>query len=199
MVWWVNIFTHSIAKTEWLMVLCHPHFVKWNECIVNSIVRVPKLPGKPGILSFTFPGLENAWNLLENWKTWNFNSKPGKKLYFVNFCFSRFIFQDVIFKKNLIYVCHMGMINIGTKNLEFRTKNLEKTKNLVFGKKWEPWLLEHDFACTFCYSIDPLNMKITIDCIIILFTKVMCNFVSFSAPWAISWSGNLTKMWTPGL
>ncbi len=25
------------------------------------------------------------------------------------------------------------------KNLEFRTKNLEKTWNLVFGKKWEPW------------------------------------------------------------
>ncbi len=23
---------------------------------------VPTLPGKPGILSFTFPGLENAWN-----------------------------------------------------------------------------------------------------------------------------------------
>ncbi len=23
------------------------------------------LPGKPGILSFTFPGLENAWNLLK--------------------------------------------------------------------------------------------------------------------------------------
>ncbi len=25
------------------------------------------------------------------------------------------------------------------KNLEFRTKNLEKTWNLVFGKMWEPW------------------------------------------------------------
>ncbi len=31
-----------------------------------SYFRVPKLPGKPGILSFTFPGLENVWNLLKN-------------------------------------------------------------------------------------------------------------------------------------
>ncbi len=34
------------------------------------IFRVPTLPGKPlkpGILSFTFPGLEQAWNLLQKW------------------------------------------------------------------------------------------------------------------------------------
>ncbi len=66
----------------------------------RNICRVPMLPGKPWILSFTFSGLQNAWNLLKNWKTWNFNSKPGKNLYF-KFCFSRFTFQDVIFKKNI--------------------------------------------------------------------------------------------------
>ncbi len=32
----------------------------------ETLFRVPMLPGKPGILSFTFPGLENAWNLLKN-------------------------------------------------------------------------------------------------------------------------------------
>ncbi len=26
-----------------------------------------------------------------------------------------------------------------SKNQEFRTKNLEKAWNLVFGKRWEPW------------------------------------------------------------
>ncbi len=34
-------------------------------------IRLPNLPGKFGILSFTFPDLE---------KKWNFNTKPG-------FCF----------------------------------------------------------------------------------------------------------------
>ncbi len=37
--------------------------------VVTLIYRVPTLPGKPWkpwILSFTFPGLENAWNLLKN-------------------------------------------------------------------------------------------------------------------------------------
>ncbi len=29
------------------------------------VVRVPTCPGKPGILSFSFLGLENAWNLIK--------------------------------------------------------------------------------------------------------------------------------------
>ncbi len=31
------------------------------------VYRVLRLHGKSGILSFTFPGLENAWNLLQMW------------------------------------------------------------------------------------------------------------------------------------
>ncbi len=42
---------------------------KFAQAIANDEVstwnRLPTLPGKPGILSFTFPGLENALNLLK--------------------------------------------------------------------------------------------------------------------------------------
>ncbi len=41
------------------------------DCLYSIVCRVPTLPGKPGkpgILSFTFPGLENAWNLLKKWE-----------------------------------------------------------------------------------------------------------------------------------
>ncbi len=31
------------------------------------LYRFPSLPGKPGILSFSFPGMENALNLLKRW------------------------------------------------------------------------------------------------------------------------------------
>ncbi len=39
--------------------------------VKETVIMVPTLPGKPwkpGILSFTFPGLENAWNLLKSGK-----------------------------------------------------------------------------------------------------------------------------------
>ncbi len=35
------------------------------------------------------------------------------------------------------------------KNLEFRTKNLEKPWNLLFGKKWEPCFKLYDPSCFF--------------------------------------------------
>ncbi len=37
------------------------------QVMVVEYHRVPTLPGKPGILSFSFPGLENAWNLPKKW------------------------------------------------------------------------------------------------------------------------------------
>ncbi len=52
----------------------------YHKIKIHTITTVSTLPGKngkPGILSFTFPGLENAWNLLK--RTWNFNPKPGRK------------------------------------------------------------------------------------------------------------------------
>ncbi len=60
----------------------------------NRVPMQPRKPGKPRILSFIFPGLEKAWNLLKNCQ------KPGiltqnleKNLYFVNF-----VSQDSLFK-----------------------------------------------------------------------------------------------------
>ncbi len=49
---------------------------------MSGLNRVPTLPGKPGILSFTFPGLENTWNMLKKWGggRMNFNSKPRVKM-----------------------------------------------------------------------------------------------------------------------
>ncbi len=48
-------------------------------------------------------------------KTWNFNSKPGKKLEICKFYVSSFTFQDVIYKNNsdlLLY--HIYIINTNT-------------------------------------------------------------------------------------
>ncbi len=126
--------------TFWLTFLILPFQAdvqryKCNGGVAWYITRVPTLPVKPGILSFTFPGLEFAQKL---WKTWNFNSEPGKNLYFVNF-----VFQDSLFKIFIAKIC-MKVPGIWQKktwtNLEFRTKNLGKTWNFVFRKKWEPWL-----------------------------------------------------------
>ncbi len=52
-----------------------------------------------GILSFTFSGLENAWNLLKNCEKPVILTQNMEKLVLCKFCFSRFTFQDVIFKK----------------------------------------------------------------------------------------------------
>ncbi len=80
-----------------IILFCfHINYSYWAREILlfPAVSRVPTLPGKPGILSFILPGLENAWNLLKNCE------KPGiltqnleKNLYFVNF-----VFQDSLFK-----------------------------------------------------------------------------------------------------
>ncbi len=50
------------------------------------------------------------------------------------------------------------------KNLEFRTKNLEKTWNLVFGKMWEPWFCNQAFLpkSKQNFSTDVLNAGICV-------------------------------------
>ncbi len=55
------------------VVSCHRALV--FLCYIHGFhfllyVRVPTLPGKPtkpGILSFSFPDMENAWNLFKKW------------------------------------------------------------------------------------------------------------------------------------
>ncbi len=62
--------------------------------------RVPTLPGKPGILSFSFPGLEFAQKVV---KTWNFNSKPEKNMKLANSMFQASLFKMSFTKIILIY------------------------------------------------------------------------------------------------
>ncbi len=50
-------------------------------------------------------------------KTWNFNSKPGKKLEICKFYVSGFTFQDVIYKNNSdLLLCHIYIINTNTNS-----------------------------------------------------------------------------------
>ncbi len=67
--------------------------------MVKSYSRVPTLPGKPAILLFTFPCLENAWNLLKKWEISGILTltRPGKKM---KFGVSTFTFQNAIYKQN---------------------------------------------------------------------------------------------------
>ncbi len=57
--------------------------------VINLLyIRVPNLPGKCGILLFTFTGLENAGNLLKKWEIPGILTQNiGKKLNFENFMF----------------------------------------------------------------------------------------------------------------
>ncbi len=83
-----------------------------------SCIRVLILPGKPGksgILSFTFPGPENACNLLKLWeKPGIVKLKTSKKHEICKFGISRFTFQDVIYKTNLIYTFVISTLSIQT-------------------------------------------------------------------------------------
>ncbi len=74
----------------------------------TALLRVPTQPGKPGILLFTFPGLENAYS--KSGKNRNFNLKPENKIW--KFYVFRFIFQDIISRKiNHLHLCHIYVIN----------------------------------------------------------------------------------------
>ncbi len=83
-------------------------------------------------------------------KTWNFNSKPGKKLEICEFYVSSFTFQNVIYKNNSdLLLFHIYIINTNTDSkpnwpwisLLLPEKNLENTWKFVSQEKWEPWLL----------------------------------------------------------
>ncbi len=53
-------------------------------------------------------------------KTWNSNSKPGKKLEIYNNKISSFTFQDVIYKNNSdLLISHIYIINTNTDSKPF--------------------------------------------------------------------------------
>ncbi len=127
--------------------------------VCSIVYRVPTLPGKPGILSFTFPDLENAWNLLKKW--W----KPGiltqnlKK----NLCFANSVFQDSLFKMwftKQIWFISLSYLHYQHKHWDSKPKwpwislllpgsNLENTWNFVSQRSGKP-------VCTILLLIDEL-------------------------------------------
>ncbi len=105
---------------------------------------------KTGILSFTFPCLENAWNLIKKLgKIWN----SRKNLKFANLVlrFTSFFSRCHLQKKNPdLHLCHIYIINKNTDskpNWQWISlllpylpgNNLENTRNFVSPEKWEPW------------------------------------------------------------
>ncbi len=100
------------------------------------------------VIFFSKPGkcLEFAQKVV---KTWNFNSKPGKKLEICKFYVSSCTFQDVIYKNNYdLLLCNIYIINSNTDSkpnwawisLLLPGNNLENTWNFVSQEKWEPWI-----------------------------------------------------------
>ncbi len=77
--------------------------LEYPEMICYYRLHIP--PGKPGNLLFTFPELENAWNLLQKWENLEFYFKTWKK----TFKLVNSVFQDSLFK-------------ISTQTLSFKTK-----------------------------------------------------------------------------
>ncbi len=78
-------FTGCLENLENLE-FCHLRFQAWKMPGICSKTE------KPGILT----------------------QNLGEKIVLCKFCFSRFTFQDVIFKKILIYICHICIINTNT-------------------------------------------------------------------------------------
>ncbi len=92
----------------------HHHSVVDLSCLYRVPTR-PEKPWKPGILSFTFWGMQNDWNFLKKWETSGILTQTLKKI-ISKFGVSKFNWQDVINlqkekKKNL---CHIYITNTKT-------------------------------------------------------------------------------------
>ncbi len=114
----------------------------------NTIYRVPTLPGKPGILLFSFQGLENAWNLLKSGiLTQNLEKKTLK--------LANSMFQASLFKMsftNIILIDFFVISTLSTQtlirsqiDLGFHCFYLENTWNFVSQKKWETCICFNTF------------------------------------------------------
>ncbi len=77
---------------------------------------VPTELVKPGILIFTFPGLENAWNVLQMWKKLEIYIKTWKNIIQ---CF-KIHFSKCYLQINFIYIFIISILSIQT--LSFETK-----------------------------------------------------------------------------
>ncbi len=105
-----------LITSDW--IFCTAVLIIMESALYKLLIRVPMLPGKPGkpgILSFTFPGLENAWNLLTNCgKTGIGTQYLEKNLYFVNFVFQDSLSRCHFQKKSDLRLCHICIINTNT-------------------------------------------------------------------------------------
>ncbi len=97
------------------------------ECLYNcTVLPLPGKPCEPGILLFTFSGVENHWNVFKKWEN------PGILTQNQEFGVSRFTFQDVIYKKTLIYIYVIATLSTQTLiqsqiNMRFHCYYLEIT------------------------------------------------------------------------
>ncbi len=116
---------------------------------VNSLIQGSHPTWKTWnfVICFSRPGkyLEFAHKL---GKTWNFNSKPGKKIEISKFDVSRFTSQDVIYKKysftSFSYLHYEHKLcdlkpNWPEISLLLPGKNLDNSWNFVSPEKWETW------------------------------------------------------------
>ncbi len=78
-------YQYIFSKKKFKTLLLRKVYYDCWLILWSAFNKVPTVPGKLGILSFTFPGGKCLKFAPKVWKTWNFNSKPEKNLNFENF------------------------------------------------------------------------------------------------------------------
>ncbi len=121
-------------------------------------------PGKPGILSSTFPGLEKAWNMLKKWGKSGILIQNLKQIQkFVNSMFQDLLLKMSCTKKIHLDLCHVYIIKTNTViqnqiNLGFLSFYMEIMKihgiscHHRSGSPATPTLLQNK-----CLVIKPMN------------------------------------------
>ncbi len=144
----------------------HHHSVVDLSCLYRVPTR-PEKPWKPGILSFTFWGMQNDWNFLKKWETSGILTQTLKKI-ISKFGVSKFNWQDVINlqkeKKSLSYL-HYQHKDYDSKpnwpgiSLYLPGNNLENTWNCVSPEKWEPcFMMEGGNCCHFVLTYTNVSL-----------------------------------------
>ncbi len=147
------------------MVYTDPFSIKVSQLITlqtalilsytyQGSLTLPRKPWKPGFFLFTFPGLENAWNLLKKWGNHGILTQNLEKNFVIwnllicKLHVSKFTFKNAIYKKNLIYIFVISTLSTQTLilsqidlviSLLLPGNNLENTWNFVSPEKWERW------------------------------------------------------------
>ncbi len=92
------------------------------------------------MLSISFPGLNCLGFAQKVQKSWNFNTKPGKHLKFLNLVFTNTLHIHVCH----IYInyqhkhCDLKSIDLGRHCIRVPGNNLDRTWIFLSPEKWEP-------------------------------------------------------------